>query len=145
MIAKSCCAIKNEDSMSQRPNKNICIFHNQLLSSFFLLLITSMAIAGLPAFPGAEGGGAESIGGRNGRIIKVTNLNASGAGSFKAACEAEGPRIVVFRVAGIIDMAGASIYITSPYITIAGQTAPGGGILLKQWLCYVFLKLKITC
>ena len=85
----------------------------------------------VPAFPGAEGGGAATVGGRGGKLIIVTNLNRSGPGSFKAACESSGARIVVFRVAGIIDMGGERITIRNPYITIAGQTAPGGGILLK--------------
>jgi pectate lyase len=93
--------------------------------------VYSSVYSSVPAFPGAEGGGAESLGGRGGRIIEVTNLNADGPGSFKAACEASGSRIVVFRVGGIIDGNGSYINISSPYITIAGQTAPGGGILIK--------------
>ena len=99
--------------------------------ALIILGITSTAWASVPAFLGAEGGGAESVGGRGGRIIEVTNLNSDGPGSFRAACEASGPRIVVFRVGGIIDLNGSSINITNPYITIAGQTAPGGGILIK--------------
>lgn len=83
------------------------------------------------AFPGAEGGGAESVGGRSGRIIEVTNLNKNGPGSLREACEATGPRIVVFKVAGIIDLEGTPIIIKNPYITIAGQTAPGEGITIK--------------
>jgi hypothetical protein len=71
------------------------------------------------------------VGGRGGQIIEVTNLNADGPGSFRAACEASGPRIVVFRVAGIINLEGRRITITNPYITIAGQTAPEGGIIIK--------------
>lgn len=86
----------------------------------------------VPAFPGAEGPGAETVGGRGGRIIEVTNLNGSGPGSLREACEASGPRIVVFKVAGIIDLAGKPINISNPYITIAGQTAPAGGITLKN-------------
>lgn len=79
----------------------------------------------IPAFPGAEGFGAQSVGGRGGQIIKVTNLNNSGPGSFRAACDASGPRIVIFAVSGIIALQ-SSIQITNGYITIAGQTSPGG-------------------
>ena len=82
----------------------------------------------LKAFPGAEGWGAASRGGRGGHVIKVTNLNASGPGSLAKACAAEGPRIVVFEVSGVIR---GDIRITNPYITIAGQTAPGAGITVE--------------
>ncbi len=85
----------------------------------------------LPAFPGAEGFGATTPGGRGGRVIFVTNLNDSGPGSFRAACEATGPRIVVFRVSGTIALK-SDIIVTEPYITIAGQTAPGEGICLRD-------------
>ena len=83
------------------------------------------------AFPGAEGFGAGSVGGRGGRVIEVINLDDSGPGSLRAAVEAEGPRIVVFRVGGTITLQ-SSLNITNPFITIAGQTAPGGGIALKS-------------
>ncbi len=82
------------------------------------------------AFPGAVGPAAETVGGRGGQIIRVTNLNASGPGSFKAAVEAKGPRIVVFEVAGVIDMKREPIEIREPFLTIAGQTAPSPGITL---------------
>jgi pectate lyase len=85
---------------------------------------------GIPAFPGAEGGGANSVGGRGGAILQVTNLDDAGPGSFRAACETAGARVVVFRTGGIITLT-RPIILTNPYITIAGQTAPGGGILLR--------------
>ena len=85
--------------------------------------------AKIPAFPGAEGGGMYSFGGRGGRVIVVTNLNDDGTGSFRAACEAAGPRIVIFNVAGIIRLTDR-IRVRAPYITIAGNTAPGDGVCI---------------
>ncbi|MDP6542798.1 MAG: pectate lyase precursor [Phycisphaerae bacterium] len=81
----------------------------------------------IPAFPGAEGFGGMTPGGRGGKVIKVTNLKASGPGSLNAACQASGRRIVIFEVSGVIR---GDVAITHPYITIAGQTAPGAGITI---------------
>jgi len=72
----------------------------------------------------------ETRGGAGGQIIKVTNLNAEGPGSLKEALEQDFPRTVVFEVGGVIDMAGGSIKIRFPYVTIAGQTAPSPGVTL---------------
>ncbi len=85
--------------------------------------------AKIPAFPGAQGGGMFSFGGRGGKIIVVTNLNDSGPGSFREACETPGPRIVIFNVAGIIQLQDR-IRVRAPYITIAGNTAPGDGVCI---------------
>ena len=85
--------------------------------------------AKIPAFPGAEGGGAYSFGGRGGRVIVVTNLNDYGPGSLRDACEQGGARIVVFNVAGIIKLTNP-ISIRAPYITVMGQSAPGDGICI---------------
>ena len=84
----------------------------------------------VPAFPGAEGFGFRSVGGRGGEVIEVINLNDSGPGSLRFAIETDEPRIVVFRVAGTIGLQ-SSLVIINPFITIAGQTAPGNGITLR--------------
>lgn len=85
----------------------------------------------LPAFPGAEGFGSTTFGGRGGTVTEVTTLKDSGPGSFRAAIEASGPRIVVFRVSGTIGLE-STLVIKNPYITIVGQTAPGGGITVRD-------------
>jgi hypothetical protein len=86
---------------------------------------------GVKAFPTAEGFGAKALGGRGGAVIEVTNLDDSGPGSLRAAVEQAGPRTIVFRVGGTVKVE-RPIRIRDPYITIAGQTAPGGGILLRN-------------
>ena len=113
-----------------KRNSTLCAV---LLSNLLFYVFGQFAIADpLPAFPGAEGFGAYTVGGRGGRVLFVTNLADSGPGSLRAACEAEGPRIVLFRVSGLIELESA-IRIRNPYITIAGQTAPGHGICLKNY------------
>lgn len=84
----------------------------------------------VPAFPGAEGAGAVTRGGRGGRVIYVTNLQDRGPGSFRDAVEAAGPRIVVFAVSGRIELQ-SPVVIRHPFLTIAGQTAPGDGICIS--------------
>ncbi len=78
--------------------------------------------------------GVEAVtqGGKGGKIIKVTSLDNEGPGTLRAALEAKGPRIVVFEVAGVIDLDRKSIGITDPYLTIAGQTAPSPGVTLIE-------------
>lgn len=84
------------------------------------------------AFPGAGGFGRHSLGGRGGRVIKVTNLNDSGPGSLRAAIEADGPRIVTFDVAGTIQLE-SPLTVSNDRITIAGQSAPGDGVTLRDY------------
>jgi len=87
--------------------------------------------AEIPSFPGAEGGGSFSFGGRGGKVLIVSNLNDAGPGSLRWACEQGGARIVVFNVAGTIHLK-TPISVRAPYITIAGQTAPGDGICVAS-------------
>lgn len=97
-----------------------------------LLSGLSGAARAADAFPGAEGFGRRAQGGRGGAIIKVTNLNDGGPGSLRACVDARGPRTCVFRVGGVIRFVTEPPVIRNPYLTIAGQTAPGGGILLTH-------------
>lgn len=83
----------------------------------------------IPAFPGAEGGGMYTPGGRGGKVFVVTSLADDGPGTLREACEAGGARVVVFNVAGIIRLE-SPITVRAPYITLAGQTAPGDGVCI---------------
>jgi len=103
-----------------------------LLSGLAAMLHGASALAPIPAFPGAEGAGALARGGRGGRVIYVTNLEDAGAGSLRAAVETPEPRTVVFAISGTIELA-SPLVITEPFLTIAGQTAPGEGICLANF------------
>lgn len=97
---------------------------------FALLFFPVSVFGAVPSFPGASGFGSNTAGGRGGTVIPVTTLNETGPGLLAAAIAATGPRIVVFAIGGTIPLTKA-LEIKNPYITIAGQTAPGDGILLK--------------
>jgi formylglycine-generating enzyme required for sulfatase activity len=92
----------------------------------------------LRAFPGAEGFGAVTAGGRGGRVLYVTTLDdyvpgeTPIAGSLRAAIDADGPRIILFKVGGTIALK-ADLWAHKPFFTLAGQTAPGGGICLRDY------------
>jgi pectate lyase len=106
--------------MSMRPATLI-------LAAFLLLPATAEA-----ALPRASPGWAQTRGGNGGTIVRVTNLNPDGPGSFKAAVEAKGRRTVVFEVGGMIDLGRTTLTVTEPYLTIAGQTAPSPGITIVR-------------
>src|SRR5690606_19006786 len=95
-----------------------------------------LAAGALPVIPGAAGYGVDTPAGRGGQVHRVTNLNASGAGSLKACVDASGPRVCVFEVSGTIRM-DADLPIRNPYITIAGQTAPSPGVMLRGGAIWV--------
>lgn len=96
-----------------------------------LLLMSAGAATPLPAFPGAEGAGATALGGRGGKVLTVTNLADGGPGSLRAAVEAKGPRIIVFAVSGTIQLT-KPLTVREGRVTIAGQSAPGDGITLRD-------------
>jgi hypothetical protein len=99
----------------------------------FLIFVAAITQAGAAEPRDGQLGsqfGADTPGGRGGAILRVTNLNASGPGSLRAALETSGPRIVVFEVAGVIDLDRRTLGISEPRVTVAGQTAPSPGITI---------------
>lgn len=86
---------------------------------------------GLPVFPGAEGFGTRTPAGRGGTVVEVTTLADDGPGSLRAALDQHSPRTVVFRISGTIELQ-RPLFIAQPFVSVAGQTAPGDGICLKN-------------
>jgi hypothetical protein len=101
---------------------------------FLLMILPIISQAQTPSFPGAEGYGSTAAGGRGGDVYIVSNLNASGAGSFAEAISTApvAGRTIVFAVSGHIRLPSGSggTTMSKSKITIAGQTAPGDGICL---------------
>lgn len=87
---------------------------------------------GIPAFPGAEGFGKYTSGGRGGKVYIVTNLNDSGPGSLREGVEAIGHRTIIFEVSGTISLK-SRLNVGDGNLTIAGQSAPGDGITIKEF------------
>lgn len=112
----------------------------RILAALTLALI-ARSVAALPAFPGAQGWGAETVGGRGGTIVWVTNLRDSGPGSLRAALTLKEPRTVLFAVSGVIHLQSPIFVGGEPnedggpysYLTVAGQSAPGGGVIVADY------------
>ena len=109
------------------PNYTPCQVECQPIIPPAILLANAETLLEDPD-PEALGWAADTPAGRGGRIVRVTNLSSSGPGSLREALEGDEKRIIVFEVAGVIDLSRRSLSIRNPYVTVAGQTAPSPGM-----------------
>lgn len=107
--------------------------HTASISAGFLLGLFASHASAIPAFPGAEGYGANALGGRGGDVYYVTTLKDDGPGSLRfGIASATNPRTILFKVSGNIQLL-SNLSLSKPRITIAGQTAPGDGICVQDY------------
>ncbi len=140
-------------TMKKREMMSRCRHLRNLTTPMITMLALTFLTTGLSgagttdrtkAFPGAEGAGAYTAGGRGGKVFIVDNLADRGPGSLRAAVEAKGARTIVFAVCGTIRLKSRLI-VRNPNITIAGQTAPGAGICLADYSTVVNRPTTLSC
>src|SRR5262245_8913459 len=120
-------SLLNVKKTSARPGR---LGASLLMAVAAVLALRAPDASALPVIPGAAGFGMDTPAGRGGRIYRVTNLNADGAGSLKACIDGTTARVCIFEVSGIIRLT-TDLTIRNNRITIAGQTAPSPAIMIR--------------